>query len=240
VRFTRIPVLCLALACAGCMTLDTLNDRGYRGPYAYSGTRADLRMIKSTFLNLSWPLMLFFMADLPFSAVADTLLLPVMLPRERIRLDELEQRERVDLEQPPLVTAEPGESPEETAERLLERCRDLSRKLEDGLLDCYSIDARISLRLAAEPSGAARRLGGAQYKLELRKALEELRYTGDAIDWIDPEFELEGTAVRVIATRTSANSSATYPQRLLIGPCSDGGWRILEEDGIEPAPPEMQ
>jgi uncharacterized protein YceK len=236
-RFARIPTVALALTCSGCMTLDTLNDRGYRGPYAYSGARADLRMISETFLNLAWPFTIFFLVDLPFSTVADTLLLPVMLPRERKRLAELEQRQRIDVEQPPLVEAEPGEQPEETAERLLSRCRELSRALEDELLDCYSIGARIALRLPAEPNGAARRLSGAQYKLELRDALEKLRYAGDSIDWIEPEFEREGDAVRVLATRTTATSPATHSQRLLVGPCSDGGWRILEEDGIEPAPP---
>jgi uncharacterized protein YceK len=219
------------------MTLDTMNDRGYRGPWAYSGARADLRMISATFLGMSWPLTIFFLVDLPFSAVADTFLLPVTLPRERKRQAELDQVQRVDVEQPALVRAEPGEPPEETAERLLARCRGLSRALSDELVNCYSIGARIALRLAAEPDGAARRLSGTQYKLELREALEQLRYQGDSIDWIDPEFEREGDAVRVTATRTSANSPVTYPQRLLLGPCSDGGWRILEEDGIEPVPP---
>ena len=239
-RLARIPVLALALACSGCMTLDTMNDRGFRGPWAYSGARADLRMISSTFLSLSWPLTIFFLVDLPFSAVADTFLLPVTLPRERRRLAELEEVQRVDVEQPALVRPEPGEPPEETAERLLERCRALSRALAEELLHCYSLDARIALRLASEPAGAARRLTGAQYKLELRDALEQLRYLGDSIDWVEPEFEREGDAVRVIATRTSANSPATYPQRLLVGPCADGGWRILEEDGIEPAPPDAE
>jgi len=40
VQILQAPVLALALA--GCMTVDTLSNRGYPGPYTYSGARGDL------------------------------------------------------------------------------------------------------------------------------------------------------------------------------------------------------
>jgi len=233
VRLSRVPSLVLALACAGCMTLDTLNNRGFRGPYAYSGARADLELIGQSFLSFNLPFMLLFMLDLPLSALADTAVLPVTLPRERARLAELEQRQRVDVEQPALIEPRPGESPETVAERLVERCRVAARALSDDLVDCYSIGARVALHPASDASAAPRRLTGAEYKLELRRSLEHLRYIGDSFDWIEPEFEREGNAVVVTATRSTAQSSVTDAQRWRIGPCADGGWRILEEEGVD-------
>jgi uncharacterized protein YceK len=232
----RIPTLILALVSSGCMTFDTMTNRGFRGPYTYSGARADLDQVGQAFLSFNLPFMLLFTIDLPLSTIADTLALPVTFPRERARLAELEQRQRVDIEQAPLVRPELDQPPEVTAQRLFESCRALVKKLDDELLDCYSIRAEIALRPAADPYGAARRISGSQYKTELRAALERLRYLGDAIDWTDAEFEREGNAVRVTATRSTALTSATNPHRLLIGPSSDGGWRILEEEGIEPVP----
>jgi uncharacterized protein YceK len=233
VCLSRVPSLILALACAGCMTIDTLSNRGYRGPYAYSGARADLDLIGQTFLAFNLPFMLLFMLDLPFSAVADTFALPFTWPRERRRLAEIEQRQRVDVEQPPLVEPRAGESPESIAERLVERCRSAAKKLEEELLDCYSVGARIALRPADGESGSPRRLTGSAYKLELRRSLEHLRYVGNAFDWTEPEYEREGHAVRVTVVRSTAGSATTHTQRWLVGPCADGGWRILEEEGIE-------
>jgi uncharacterized protein YceK len=233
VRLLRIASVPLAaLACAGCMTVDTLTNRGYPGPYTYSGARGDLEIIEQSFLSFNLPLMLLFMLDLPLSAVADTLALPATLPRERARLSRLEQRGRVDIEQPALVTAEPGEQPEATAERLIDRCREASKTLSDALLDCYSIGARITVRSASDPQSPPRKLTGSAYKLELRDALARERQVGDVIDWSEPRFEREGKAVRVTAIRSSARSAQTHPQSWLVGPGSDGGWRILEEDGI--------
>jgi uncharacterized protein YceK len=229
VQILRAPVLALALA--GCMTIDTLSNRGYPGPYTYSGTRADLDLIGQSFLSFNLPFMLVWMIDLPLSLVADTLAFPAMYPRERQRLAELEQRARVDIEQPALVTPVTGEQPEVTAERLFERCRQAAKQQSDELLDCYSIGARIVLR-PESGSAAPRQLTGGAYKLELREALAQERYVGDMVDWSAPEFEREGSGVRVTATRSTARSSQTHPETWLFGPCADGGWRILEQDGV--------
>lgn len=228
IEIVRAPILALTLA--GCMTVDTLANRGYPGPYTYSGTRADLHLIGQSFLAFNLPFMLVWMIDLPLSTVADTLALPATLPREQRRLAEIEQRQRVDVEQPALVTAVAGEKPEVTAERLFERCRTAAKQQSDELLDCYSIGARIVLR-PASGSAAPRQLSGAAYKLELREGLAQERYVGDVVDWSDAEFEREGDAVRVTATRSTARSAETHVERWLLGPCSDGGWRILEQDG---------
>jgi uncharacterized protein YceK len=219
------------------MAIDTLTNRGYPGPHTYSGSRADLEIIGQSFLSFNLPMMALFMLDLPFSALVDTLALPATVPRERARLAAVEQRRRVDIEQPALVVAAPGETPEATAERLVERCREAARAAKDELLDCYSIAARIALSPAEDPAAAPRRLSGSEYKLELRAALEQQRDTGDTIDWTEAAFEPEGDGVRVRATRVSARSAKTHPHSWLLGPGADGGWRILEEDGIGwPAP----
>src|SRR5262245_58199657 len=228
IQILRAPALALALA--GCMTIDTLSNRGYPGPYTYSGARSDLELIGQSFLGFNLPFMLVWIIDLPLSLVADTLALPATFPREQKRLAEIEQRERVDIEQPALVTAVSGEAPEVTAERLFARCREAAKQQNDDLLDCYSIGARIALR-PASGTAAPRRLTGAQYKLELRRALADERYVGDTVDWADADFEREGDGVRVTATRSTARSAETHPESWLFGPCPDGGWRILEQDG---------
>jgi uncharacterized protein YceK len=222
------------------MTLDTLNNPGYDGPWTYSGARADLGLMRDLFLNWNLPLLFVFTADLPFSAVADTLVLPLTIPRERRRLAEVESARRVDVERPSLVQPEPGEKPEATAQRLFERCREAVRTMNDELLHCYSVGARITVR---EPdSGEPReRLSGEAYKLVLREALPRQRDNGEVIDWQAPAFEREGEAVRVQATRTSSRTAATHPLEWRIGPGPDGGWRILEEDGIGwPEPPPRE
>jgi uncharacterized protein YceK len=87
------PLVGLALATSGCMSLSTnvpiLSDQSHLGT-PYSGVRVDLHVLicfgkilrrDPTVLILT-PVALFHLVDLPFSAVADTLLLPVDIPRE--------------------------------------------------------------------------------------------------------------------------------------------------------------
>ena len=77
----------LLAACvgSGCMTIDTRRNVSYEGPRTFSGSRASLGYIGDGFLSLSIPLMLIFMVDLPFSLVADTLLLPLIRCRRASR-----------------------------------------------------------------------------------------------------------------------------------------------------------
>lgn len=89
----RAALAAFALASAGCMSLSTnvpiLSDQSHLGT-PYSGVRADLHVLvcfgktlprDPTVLILT-PLALFHLVDLPFSAAADTLLLPIDVPRE--------------------------------------------------------------------------------------------------------------------------------------------------------------
>ena len=109
------------------MSLDTQLGRGYEGPYVYSGVRKDLGIMGPAFLHLSFGWVVLTAVDLPFSLVADTLLLPVSIRRDRERAKAIEARTQVETDRPALVHAKPGESPSDTARRLFDRCRDLLR-----------------------------------------------------------------------------------------------------------------
>ncbi len=95
IRFLRVhaSLVFLALASTGCMSLSTnipvLSDQSHLG-MPYSGVRIDFHVLicfgktlprDPTVLILT-PLALFHLVDLPFSAVSDTLLLPIDILRE--------------------------------------------------------------------------------------------------------------------------------------------------------------
>ncbi len=95
IRFLRMraPLVFLSLASAGCMSLSTnipiLSDQSHLGT-PYSGVRIDIHVLicfgktlpRDPSVLILTPLALFHLVDLPFSAVADTLLLPIDIPRE--------------------------------------------------------------------------------------------------------------------------------------------------------------
>ena len=96
IRTTLLPIAtgCAFMATAGCSSVmsHTGADQGY-----YPGTRANVAMMKSD--DTSWALTPLLAVELPFSAVADTLMLPYDYyragrdkapdsPRERIRQSE--------------------------------------------------------------------------------------------------------------------------------------------------------
>ncbi len=93
-RYTSTAALVfLALASVGCMSLSTnipiLSDQSHLGT-PYSGVRIDFHVLicfgktlpRDPSVLILTPLALFHLVDLPFSAVADTLLLPIDIPRE--------------------------------------------------------------------------------------------------------------------------------------------------------------
>ena len=72
-----LPLLLLGLA--GCGTLRDLTGSSpleTSGPHVYGGVRADLELAKTPFC-CSGTMAFFFLPDVPFSAILDTLLLPV-------------------------------------------------------------------------------------------------------------------------------------------------------------------
>jgi len=207
------------------MTLDTQLDKGYKGPRVYSGVRKDLRLMGPAFLNLSFGWVVITLFDLPFSLVADTLILPVTIPRDLDRSEAEAEQERVDSERPALVHANAGEAPADTARRLFDACRVLLRRQTPELSDCFSIEAVVTVA-GSQP------LRGSAYKIELREAIERNRDDGIFIDWRDPVFEPADERVRVRATRRSSREPPETPLEFVIGPGSDGGWRILEETSV--------
>jgi len=217
--------LALLVCAPGCMSVDTQVSRGYEGPYIYSGVRKDLAMMGPAFLHLSMGQVLFSLIDLPFSLVADTLFLPVSIPRDAERAKGIEERTQVHHDRPALVHAEPGEAPADTARRLFDECRDLLRRQSPQVSDCYSVDASISI-------AGAQSLRGSDHKLVVREAIKVHQEEGIFVDWRDPVFELEGERVRVRATRRSTREPAESALELVVGPCPDGGWRILEESSV--------
>ncbi len=215
-------LLALLLAAPGCMSLDTQLGRGYEGPYVYSGVRKDLGIMGPAFLHLSFGWVVLTAVDLPFSLVADTLLLPVSIRRDRERAKAIEARTQVETDRPALVHAKPGESPSDTARRLFDRCRDLLRRQDDQLTDCYGVDASVTL-------AGDRGLRGSEYKLVIREAIAREQVEGISVDWREPVFETEGERVRVRATRRSSQDADSSAIELVIGTGPDGGWRIVEE-----------
>ena len=222
----RLACLISLLLCApGCMSLDTQLNRGYEGAYVYSGVRKDFEIMGPAFLKLSFGWVFITLFDLPFSFVADTLLLPVSIPRDSERAKRVTERTQVESDRPALVHAKTGEAPADTARRLFDACRDLLRHQDAQLADCYAIDASISLP-GAQP------LRGSAYKLALREAIGRDQEEDIFIDWREPVFEPEGERVRVRATRRSTREPAESALELVVGPSSDAGWRIVSETSV--------
>jgi uncharacterized protein YceK len=207
------------------MSIDTQVSKGYEGPYVYSGVRKDLEIMGPAFLHLSFAWVLITLVDLPFSLVADTVLLPVSISRDSERAKVIEERTQVRTDRPALVRAKPDEAPVDTAKRLFHECRDLLRVQSDAVTDCYSIDASITI-----VGGAASR--GSEHKLAIREALAYHRDEAIFVDWRDPVFEPEGERVRIRATRRSTREPAESELVLVVAPGPDGGWRIVEETSV--------
>jgi uncharacterized protein YceK len=206
------------------MTIDTQTDPGYEGPQVYSGVRKDGRMLTDTFLAFQIPWIGFTLVDLPFSFLADTVLLPVTLPRDRERARKLADESQVATERPSAIPAVAGEAPTATAVRLFTQCARLLHDQDPHLADCYSIDAKVEIT-GSEP------MRGADYKQSLREALARDRSDSEIVEWRDPSYAADGERVRISAKRASSSNANRLPVSLVVGPGSDGGWRILEEIG---------
>jgi uncharacterized protein YceK len=224
-RVTRSVALLLALvAGSGCMTIDTQTDEGYEGPRTYSGVRRDLTILPDAFLSFAIPWVGIALVDLPFSFLADTVILPVTIPREAERARKHEEEARVDVERPSVVTPAAGEAPVATAHRLYTECAKLLKEQDSHFADCYSIDATVEI-IGSQP------MRGADYKIELRKALKRDASDFVLIEWRDPEFSADGERVRIAVKRAISEDATRIPVALVVGPGADGGWRILEEIG---------
>jgi uncharacterized protein YceK len=228
---TRFAIISLASLAAACATFETRGDRAYDGTRVYSGTSTSLSRVGSGLINSNYALVFIGFADLPFSFVADTVLLPLTVVEETRRQKEVEDREQVEREMTTGVRSMRGESSVAAAERLFAQCADLLEQLDPRLADCYSIDARIVVVDPADPS-RSEELRGAAYKEELRRALRRARASGDYFTYRETSYEPESSSqVRVRTSRARAASATRASITFLLGPGSDGEWRILEERG---------
>lgn len=217
-----LVALVAALAAPGCMTIDTQMDASYEGPNVYSGTRRDLKIWPNAFIDFNVPMFLLSTVDLPFSLVADTVMLPVTIPKDKERAAKETQETRVDVERAAVIQAHPGEEKLATARRLFTECAKRLRDHDSHFADCYSIDAKIEIT-DQEP------LRGADYMQKLRGQLDHWASSGETIEWRDPSFAEDGERVRISAKRAVSTSGRRLPVSLVIGPGADGAWRIEEE-----------
>ncbi|MFI5317281.1 MAG: YceK/YidQ family lipoprotein [Myxococcota bacterium] len=212
------------LAASGCMTIDTQMDAGYDGPQVYSGVRKDAGIFLPAFQQLQMGWVVLTLVDFPFSFLADTALLPATIPRDDSAKRKQAEVQDVASERPSPVRVVAGEDAVATAQRLFNACAGLLHAQDPEVADCYSIGARIEL-------GGAAPVRGSDYKPALRAALARDTSDGVLVEWRSPTFAAEGERVRISATRASSAVAVRSPVTLVVGPCEDGGWRILEETG---------
>jgi len=230
-RFTRSTAalglaLCFLLAPA-CSTVDTRTNAGYSGTRVYSGTAAALSSLGRALGSLRIDMFIMHMIDLPFSMVADTLLLPITIPEQGSRDVDLERLARVDTDVPSPFEFDPTLSRERNAEELFDACMALFLNLDPRLTDCYAVGANI---LTIE-GGVTTQMTGAEYKLRMRDSIARIEDTGNFVKYRNPVFTRADDEVRIEATRVSSFDNQRNPVSLLIGPSDDGEWRIQEEIG---------
>jgi uncharacterized protein YceK len=220
-RSLRLLALVLALSAAACMTVDTRRSKGYDGPRVYSGTRASLELIRVAAIGFNVPFFLIWAVDLPFSFVADTLLLPLTIGEERRRSSELTTAARVDVELPGPVRPIAGTSPERNAQQLFEACVTDFEQLDPRVSSCYSVDARVTAADGSVTTGSA-------FKPELRSALERIRADGGFLTYHDATYLRDGDGVRIQATLKASFLDTSQPASFRVAPGPDGDWRITE------------
>jgi uncharacterized protein YceK/ketosteroid isomerase-like protein len=220
-----VALLALLVCAPGCMTLDTQLGRRHEGSFVYSGVRKNLGIMGPAFLHLSMGWVILALVDLPFSLVADTLLLPVSISRDSERSKVIEEKTQVRSDRAALVHANAGEAPVDTARRLLDECRERLRSQDDTVADCYSVDA--SITIAGGPA-----ITGSEHKLTIREAIALHREQGISVDWREPVFTVDGERVRIRAERRSSQTADASEIVLVVAPGPDGGWRIVEETSV--------
>lgn len=228
---TRFVIISMASLAAACATFETRGDRTYDGGRVYSGTSTSLSRVGTGLINSNYGLVLIGFIDLPFSFAADTVLLPLTVVEEARRQKKVRAREQVERETSTGVRSLRGEPSVATARRLFAQCTELLEQLDPSLADCYSIDARIVVVDPSDPTGGDE-LRGAAYKQELRAALRRARNSGDYLTYRETSYEpASDSQVRVRTLRARSASATPDSITFLLGPGSDGEWRILEERG---------
>jgi hypothetical protein len=200
-------------------------NQGYEGPAVYSGARQSLNFAKLAFLQVNPFLLALALGDSLISAVADTALLPVTIPEQLAQNASEREHARLDIDQPSVVSPIKGEEAMRTAKRLYQTCSNYVINVNPRVTDCYAIAAKIKIEGGEEMTGA-------EYKERLREELAPLKGSGRFISLKEPKYEQVGNNVRVEATRRDPDSAKKSTLVWVLGPGSDGQWRILEEEGV--------
>jgi hypothetical protein len=125
------------------------------------------------------------------------------------------------------------------AEELFTHYVDYEHSFDNKLVGLYSRQAKIVSRvvLPGKPP-RVRSWNGATYRDMLGRALQQARKTKTDLNYYSGVIYLrEGSRVRIKAMRYAQQQKALSPMELLVGPDTDGTWRIFEEiSETHPAP----
>lgn len=124
-------------------------------------------------------------------------------------------------------------SPQETKARaVFDEYVRLGEAFDPAMADLYADTAKISNRRVF-PDGTSREMAmpAPSYKTLLRQVMPVAKEQNDVSRYSDVRYAIEGDKVRITATRYSVMKDYSAPHTLLVGPDTDGTWRILEESG---------
>ncbi len=124
-------------------------------------------------------------------------------------------------------------SPQEAnARALFEQFVRLTEAFDPAVIDLYAETAKISNRRIF-PDGTSREMSmpAPSYKTLLRQVLPVAKEQNDLDRYSEVRYTVEGDKVRITAKRYSVMKDYSAPHTLLVGPDTDGTWRILEESG---------
>ena len=125
------------------------------------------------------------------------------------------------------------ESPQETKARThFEQFVRLNEAFDPAIADLYADTAKISNRRIF-PDGASREMAmpAPSYKALLRRVIPVAKEQNDVDRYSEVRYTVEGDNVRIKATRYSVLKKYSAPHAMLVGPDTDGVWRVLEESG---------
>lgn len=124
-------------------------------------------------------------------------------------------------------------SPQETKARaVFDDYVRLGEAFDPALADLYADTAKISNRRVF-PDDTTREMAmpASSYKTLLRRVMPVAKEQNDVSRYSDVHYTVEGDNVRITATRYSVMKDYSAPHTLLVGPDTDGTWRVLEESG---------
>lgn len=124
-------------------------------------------------------------------------------------------------------------SPQEAKARaLFEQFVALNEAFDPAIADLYADTAKISNRRIF-PDGTSREMAmpAPSYKALLRRVLPVAKEQNDIDRYSEVRYTVDGDNVRIHATRHSVLKAYSAPHTLLVGPDTDGTWRVLEESG---------